>query len=477
MIPGRAIPVVFLLASISCRGPSRSVPPETPNVILIMTDNHGAWTVGCYGNPDIRTPHIDRLAKEGVLFTRCYSSNAVCSPTRATFLTGLMPSQHGVHCWLRANHLQIGPNARSTIEEFRTLPEILSESGYVCGLSGKWHLGKNMKPQEGFTFWVTKPHGGTAEFYDQPVIENGEIRKEPTYLTDFWTDRAITFIERNRKRPFFLFLAYNGPYGLSRYQLRPGRNRHVAYYADKDFPSFPREKMHPWLHNNKEYLNNVTAMRRYGAELSGVDDGVGRVMEALKRLGLDEKTLVIFTADQGWAGGQQGIWGMGDHTRPLHAFDHTMHIPLIYRLPGAIPAGRRSDLLVSNYDLLPTVLDYVGLKGKTPTDPPLPGGSIADVLRGGTVEREAVVFYEFENSRAIRTDAWKYIHRFPEGPDELYDLRSDPGERKNLVESPRHAAVRDRLSKRLDAFFDRYADPKYDLKKGGGSKTHLLFKR
>jgi arylsulfatase A-like enzyme len=451
--------------------------PRRPNLVLILTDNHGAWTLGCYGNPDIRTPHIDRLAREGMLFPRCYSSNAVCSPTRATLLTGLLPSQHGVHCYLRAGEPQIGPNAYCTIREFRTLPKVLAEAGYVCGLSGKWHLGDNLRPQEGFTYWVTMPHGHTTTFYDAEVIEDGKVRKEPRYLTDFWTDHGIRFIERNKDRPFFLFLAYNGPYGLGRSLLNPARNRHAAYYADQELRSFPREPMHPWLFNNKEYLNNVQAIRRVAAEVSGIDDGVGQILDTLKQHGLDENTLVLFTGDQGWGGGQHGLWGMGDHTRPLHAFDETLHVPLIYRHPGRIPAGKRPDLLVSNYDVLPTVLDYLGLKEQTPLKPPLPGHSYAVVLEGKPLDWEQVVFYEFENTRAIRTLEWKYIHRFPDGPDELYDLKHDPGERKNLVGQPAPAAVQKELRKRLDAFFDRYADPTYDLKRDGRSKVPLLTRR
>ncbi len=448
--------------------------PRRPNLVLILTDNHGAWTLGCYGNKDIRTPHLDRLAQEGTLFTRCFSSNAVCSPTRATLLTGLIPSQHGVHSYLRAGEPQIGPKAYCTIVEFRTLPKILSESGYVCGLSGKWHLGDNLKPQEGFSYWVTTPHGHTTTFYDAEVIEDGKVRKEPAYLTDFWTDHGIRFIEKNKDRPFFLFLAYNGPYGLGKSLLDPAKNRHAEYYADKQLESFPREKVHPWLHNNKEYINNPQAIRRYAAEVSGIDDGVGRIMETLKKHKLDDDTLVLFTADQGLAGGHSGFWGMGDHTRPLTAYDWTMHVPLIYRHPGRIPAAKRSDLLVSNYDLLPTVLDYLGPKAKLPDKPPLPGRSYAEVLRGKRVEWDNVLFFEFENTRAIRTPEWKYIHRFPDGPDELYDLKNDPGERKNLIDQMNHAATQKDLRKRLDEFFDRYADPKYDLSRKGASKTPLV---
>ncbi len=451
---------------------------ELPNLVLIMTDNHGAWTLGCYGNPDIRTPNIDKLAEEGILFTRAFSSNAVCSPTRATFLTGLLPSQHGVHRYLGAGGAQVGPRAVSTIAEFRTLPEILAESGYVCGLSGKWHLGLNMEPQEGFTFWVTKPHGHTREFYGQPVIENGEIHSEPSYLTEYWTDRGVEFIEdaaaSQPRRPFFLFLAYNGPYGLGSSMLEPGGNRHAAYYAGKTLDSFPRETVHPWLYSTRNLFGQPASRERYAAEVSGVDDGVGRIMETLRSLDLDDNTLVVFTADQGLAGGHSGLWGMGDHTRPLTAFDGTMWIPLIFRHPEHIPASRRSGIMVSNYDFLPTVLDYLGLGEHMPDEPPSPGRNFHSVLQGTQVNWDNVTFYEFENVRAIRTPEWKYIERIHEEPNELYDLRRDPGERNNLIESPAHAAARERLRRRLHRFFDRYAVPKWDLWNSGKSKTGLI---
>jgi len=240
--------------------------------------------------------------------------------------------------------------------------------------------------------------------------------------------------------------------------------------------------MHPWLHNNKQFLNNVHAMRRYACELSAIDDGVGQIMHTLKKLGLDEDTLVIFTADQGWAGGQQGIWGMGDHTRPLHAFDSTMRIPLIFRHPGSILSGRQSDLMVSNYDLLPTVLGYLGLSGEIPNAPKLPGRDYSPALKtkslecplGDALRWDNVVFYEFENVRAIRTSGYKYVERYPDGPHELYDLGTDPGERFNLYGQPKQADIQKKLRARLYEFFNRYAEPKYDLWRGGRSKTHLI---
>jgi len=470
----------FLRKSVSCSAAlasglcATSASGRRPNVVLIMTDNHGAWTLGCYGNPDIRTPNIDRLATEGIRFTEAFSSNAVCSPTRATYLTGLIPSQHGVHCYLGRNEAQMGAKAYSTIAEFRTLPQILSDNGYACGLVGKWHLGNNMHPQEGFSYWITMPHGGTSTFYDAEVIEDGKVRIEPKYLTDLWTEHAARFIGQNKDRPFFLFLSYNGPYGLGSSLNKPARNRHTQYYSDKDLGSFPRESIHPWLHNNKQFLGNVDAIRRYACELGAIDDGVGQIMHTLKEHGLDAETLVIFTADQGWAGGQNGLWGMGDHTRPLHAFDSTMRIPLIFRRPGTIGPARTSDLMVSNYDLLGTVLGHVGLTGEAPSDPKPPGRDYSPVLKGRSLKWDKTVFYEFENVRAIRTAEWKYIERFAQGPHELYDLKNDPNERFNLYGQPKQTGVQKRLRTRLYRFFDRYADPKYDLWRGGRSKTHLL---
>ena len=445
-----------------------------PNVVFIMTDNHGAWTLGCYGNTEIRTPNIDRLATQGTLFTRCFSSNAVCSPTRATYLTGLIPSQHGVHCWLGGGGAQMGENAYNTIGEFHTLPEIFADAGYVCGMTGKWHLGDNLRPQDGFTYWVTKPHGHTSTFYDADIIEDGKVRKEPTYLTEFWTRHAVRFIEQSKDKPFFLFVPYNGPYGLGGLLDRPARNRHAEYYADKPMTGYPRGAVHPWLRGNRKYVNNIGAMRRYAAEVSGIDDGVGEIMSTLDRLRLTDDTLLIFTADQGLCGGHNGMWGMGDHARPLHTFDGTMHIPLIYRYPGRVSAGRRSDAMVSNYDLMTTVSSLLGRKEEMPTQPKSPGRDYSPILRGEEIEWDNVVFYEFENTRCIRTDKWKYTRRFPDGPNELYDLVNDPGERWNLVSDPQRADLRDELRQRLETFFDTHADHKYDLWKNGGSKSHVI---
>jgi len=444
-----------------------------------MTDNHGAWTLGCYGNDEILTPNIDRLAEQGVLFTRAFASNPVCSPTRATCLTGLIPSQHGVHSFLSAGRLQTGPAARCTLDELTSLPEVLRDQGYACGLVGKWHLGGNARPQEGLEdYWITMPHGGTSTFYDAPVIENEKVRKEPGYLTDLWTDHAVKFIETRAEQdqPFFLLLAYNGPYALGRLLLRDGRNRHADYYANKPMVSFPRSKVHPWQFNNRDFINNLTSIRRVATEVSGVDDGLGKVMDTLKEQGLDEQTVVVFVADQGWVGGQGGYFGMGDHTRPLTARDGMMQIPMIWRHPGVIAAGVRQDQMIANYDLMPTVLGHLGLQDQMPVAPKSPGTDFSSLLKNPVQEsaiRDKPIFYEFENLRCIRTATHKYVHRYPNGPHELYDLELDPDEFVNRVDDPTQAGIRDRLRNQLNEFYSQYAVARYDLWNGGESQVRL----
>jgi len=452
-----------------------SLEAKPPNVVFILTDNHGAWTLGCYGNKDIRTPNIDQLAAEGMLFTRAMSSNPVCSPTRATYLTGLLPSQHGVHSFLDRKYM-VGPEAYYTLSEFETLPEILHSEGYVCGLSGKWHLGANMTPQDGFSYCITMENGSTKNFYDDPIIQDGQIKKTPKYLTDLWTEHAINFLNENKngEKPFFLYLAYNGPYCLGKSLLEPARNRHAKFYADKFLPSFPRDTIHPWQHHNKAYHNNLTSIRRCAAEVSGVDDGVGEVMQTLKKLGLEENTIVVFAGDQGWMGGQNGFFGMGDHTRPIAAHDLMMQVPLIFRHPPGIKPGK-TDIMVSNYDFLPSLLEYMGLKHRIPRQPKLPGRSFSAALRSQECPWETNMFYEMEGCRSVRTEDWKFVQRrFPDGPTEFYDMANDPHERFNLFGQPQVASTQQNMEQKLHQFFDAYADPQYDLWNGGRSKARRL---
>lgn len=466
----------FVIGSVVSWPAFADVPPAAnstrPNVILIVTDNQGAWSLGCYGNPDIKTPNVDRMAAEGMRFTSAFSSNPVCSPTRATLLTGLMPSQHGVHNYLNAQY--------NTLEEYDTLPEILADAGYTCGIVGKWHLGPFDRPgQEGFDHWVVKQGGHTPSFYNTQVIDDsGRKQQVESHITPFWTEHAVNFIEENKDRSFFLYLAYNGPYGLHGCIKGEPKNSHAATYTGNDMKSYPREPMHPWLRTNREHIGTASSMRNYASQVSLVDDGVGEVLATLKQFGLDKNTLVIFTADQGMAGGHGGFWGMGDHTRPRTLYDWTLHIPLIVHQPGKVPAGETVDHLVANYDILPSLLSQIGLADKIPATPRGPGRDLSPFLRGEKVNWEDVTFAEYgAHARMIRTDRWKYIERNDEGPTQLFDLRADPGEKTNLHDHPKHAQLQATLQQQLHKHFDAYSDPMWNMWTPHGTSKHLHTKQ
>ena len=198
-------------------------------------------------------------------------------------------------------------------------------------------------------------------------------------------------------------------------------------------------------------------------------------MGALDEHGLAENTLVIFTSDQGLAGGHHGMWGMGDHSRPIHTFEETIHIPLIFRDPQKIAADSICEHRTCNYDFMPTLLDYLGLADHIPEASP--GQSYVPALLGESQDWDNTIFHEFEDVRMVRNDQWKYTWRFPNGLDELYDMVNDPGERNNLVGKAEYKDTVTDLRGEIEAFFDEYADPQYDLWKDGRSKAGRLINK
>ncbi len=467
-----------------------SVAADLPNIVLIVSDNQSQTLLGTYGNSEILTPNIDRLAAEGIKYKQAFSVSGVCSPTRATLLTGLLPSQTGVHVAL-PTHVDV--DHWSAIEEFRNLPQTLKDAGYRTALVGKYHLGVHEEPQLGFDFWVTFPGGHTTTFYDETVIDNGKTYRSPEHLTDFWTRRAVDFItQQSADQPFFLLLTYNGPYMLPPTVTMEPNNRYAAYYQQHP-PSFPQEPVHPYLKTWAtgrgpsglmvregttawtaiEALNNKTAIVNTASETAMVDEGVGKVLDALKTQGLESDTLVVYTSDQGASYGHHGLWGNTSWSFPFAAYNINMQVPLIFRHPEHIPRGIETDLMVSQVDFLPTLFDYIGLNDLEIAHGP--GKSFAASLHGEKTEWNNTVFFEFATVRAIETSKWKYVRRFPPtDPRELYDLEADAGETVNLIDSPTHAEIVAELDERLAAYFDQYADPKYDLWHGGTAKGRLL---
>ncbi|SHE12522.1 Arylsulfatase [Chlamydia abortus] len=431
---------------------------DYPNILFILSDDQGAWALGCAGNDEIRTPQLDRLAAEGMRFTNFFCTSPVCSPARASLLTGRIPSQHGVHDWIRGG--SVGERPIEYLQGQKAYTEILAENGYLCGLSGKWHLGDSVRPQKGFTHWYVHQTGG-SEYYNAPMIRDGKPINEPGYLTDVITDDALQFLEaQDGSRPFYLSVHYTAPHS-------PWIDNHpqevVDSYDDCEFKSCPQEPKHPWAIKTAPWADNQKEnLKGYFAAVTEMDRNIGRILDKLEEKRLRGSTLVCFLSDNGFNCGHHGIWGKGNGTFPQNMYDTSVKVPAIFSHPGRIPQGAVCDALVSGYDIMPTLLEYVGME-YTEADG-LPGSSFLKQLLGeedGSRE-PVVVFDEYGPVRMIRTREWKYIHRYPYGPHELYDLVNDPGERHNLIGSREAEDQRIALKRQLEQWFVRYADPALD---------------
>ncbi len=433
-----------------------SPPVRHTNILFILTDDQGPWALGCAGNDEIRTPNLDRLAASGVRMTNFFCASPVCSPARASILTGTMPSQHGVHDWLRGG--QMPPDAVPFLDDALAYTDLLARNGYTCGLSGKWHLGDCLRPQRGFTHWFAHQKGG-GPYRDAPMIRDGRPITAPGYVTDVITDDAIAFLRAHRQSPFYLSVHYTAPH--SPWTGHPPEI--VDSYESCPFNSCPQEPAHPWAGElTHQCLGKREMLKGYFAAVTAMDENVGRLLAALDALGLRENTLVLFTSDNGFSCGHRGFWGKGNGTWPLNLYENSVKVPFIASHPGRLPSGRVLSALAGQYDLFPTLLEFVGLAA--PDAPARPGVSLLPVLAGNRAEArdEIVVCDEYGPNRMIRTPEWKYVHRYPYGPHELYDLRADPDERRNLANDRATAAVAAEMRRRLSEWFARYVLPERD---------------
>jgi arylsulfatase A-like enzyme len=468
---------------------------DAPNVVMLVTDNQSADSLGCYGNVEHETPRIDRLAREGVRFLRAFCTNGLCSPTRASILTGLMPSQHGVHIAMPDDDVLPKADDYDVTREFRTLPYTLRRGGYATAMVGKWHLGNFRQPGHGFDHWVAFTKGHTTDFYDNEVYADGLLQRVTgQHIVEHFSDRAIEFIaSRDRSQPFFLQVNYDGPYVLPPTVVGADlRNPFYERFAGRTFRPFPpiddrliRSLAAPFdfeLDPAEEYtlasaFNNVwwtvrmhndqATRANVAAQNALVDHAIGRVVDALDAEGLTEDTMVIMTTDQGNPYGQRGLWGHPQWTDPPFMHDVTFNVPLIVRQPGTVQTHRVVDDLVSHYDLLPTILDHVGM-GNVVVDGS-PGRSFAPVLRGEPLAgQHNAVYFEAETARSVRTREYLYTrHLDGTGGPELYDLVADPEQWINVAEDPEYAEAVAGLEVQLFEFFDEHADERYDLWRAG----------
>jgi choline-sulfatase len=444
-----------------------------PNIVFVLADDQGCWALGSAGNDEIHTPNLDRIAATGIRFENFFCASPVCSPARASILTGRIPSQHGVHDWIRRGNMK-ALNPEDGWDDDRAIEylkgqwgytDTLARHGYVCGISGKWHLGDSLSPQKGFSYWHVFPWGG-GNYYNAYIIREGAVERDPRYLTDVITAGGLEFLDAqaDSESPFYLSVHYTAPH--SPWEKGQHPEDLVEIYADCEFKTCPEVPGgHPWQINSAprgrgekrhEFLSG------YFAAVTGLDRGVGQILDRLEEMGERENTLVIFSSDNGMNMGHHGIWGKGNGTFPLNMYDTSVKVPTLISRPGHVPQGTVNDHLLSHYDIMPTLLDYLGFEN--PDADKLPGRSFAPLLRGeSAAEREnVVVFDEYGPVRMVRNREWKYVHRYPYGPHELYDLVNDPNEEQNLVDVPSQQSRIADMEAQLEAWFVRYVESNLD---------------
>jgi uncharacterized sulfatase len=456
--PRRPVPVSnwLLLAALMISATAGLPAAETGrlNLISIVTDDQAAWSIGAYGNRESRTPNLDRLAREGARFLNAFACTPVCSPSRATFLTGRYGTQLGVTDWITPKQAASGLGLPA---DSITWPKVLQQHGYRTGLIGKWHLGS--KPQFhptrlGFDYFMGAP-AGSFRPKDPELEVNGQLTKVEGFGADILTDAALRFIDQNRAGPFALLIHFREPH----MPYDPVPEADSVPFKDLD-PSVP-----PGLGTNTPQVKQWT--RLYYGAVHSVDRNLGRLLARLDELRLSENTIVMFTSDHGYMIGHHGLHAKGNgyrierargstprQTRP-NMFEESIRIPWLIRWPGVTRPGLEIPQPVSNLDTYSTVLSMLGVKA--PANWRQEGVDVSPLLRGKRLTPHAEIYgqYDLQNDavdfmRMIRTGEWKLVrHYFSPGADELYHLGDDPAETRNLYNDAGHARTQAGLQKKL----------------------------
>lgn len=418
--------LVLTALALSCKNEKEGL----PNIVLIVADDLGWKDVGFMGSTYYDTPQLDRLAREGMVFTQAYAAAANCAPSRACMMTGRYSTAHGIYTVgtsergdPRTRRIVPVSNITTLADEFFTLAEALNQAGYTCMNIGKWHLGEDPCSQ-GMDFNVGGSTWGHPKSYFAPYIQPDLEAPEGTYLSDHLTQEALKFIRRHRKKPFFLYLPY---YAV-----------HTPLQAKPALKQKYLEKGGDGCQQNADYAGMV----------ENLDSCVGSLVEELDKLGLSESTLVVFTSDNG------GI-RMVSCQDPLRAgkgsyYEGGIRVPLVFRWPGTIDAGSWTEVPTINLDFFPTFMEL------TERDAPdsLDGLSLWPLLKGGDKLQDRPLYFHFpvyleayrkgmdggrdplfrtRPGSVIREGNWKLHYYYEDGASELYNLSLDPGETNNLA--------------------------------------------
>jgi len=410
---------------------------DQPNIIFILADDLGYGDLGCYGQQKIATPNLDKMSAEGMRFTDHYAGSTVCAPSRCALMTG----QHTGHCLIRGNaQVPLRPS------DF-TVAELLKQAGYATGIIGKWGLGEadstGIPNKQGFDYWFGYLNQRHAHNYYpdylwrnqqkvpfknvvEPVNPPGGVATERVeYSHDLFTEEALTFVERNKDKHFFLYLAYTIPHANNEAKAL---NRHgmevpdYGIYADKDWPE---------------------PQKGHAAMITRMDSDIGKLLAKLKALGLDENTLVLFSSDNGPHREGENNPDFNDSNGPLRGIKRDLYeggirVPMIAHWPGRIKAGSLSNHISAFWDFLPTCAELIGVKSPEDID----GLSMVPTLLGRPAEQKEheFLYWEFHEQgkkQAVRAGDWKGVRlnvaKDPNGPIELYNLKDDIGEEHNVA--------------------------------------------
>jgi len=426
---------------------------------MIVVDDLRWDDIACMGHPFVVTPNIDRIAAEGALFTNAFCTTPLCSPVRGSILTGQYPHTNGIID---------NTNRSARSHELITFPRLLQDAGYRSAFVGKWHMGNDSSRRPGFDHWACLKGQGQA-YNPELTGTSGKTRKVEGYITDILTASGVYFIEKSTAlvpdKPFVLYLAHkalvpdlhqadDGSVSRIGSGERIPAKRHENLYTDAVIPRRPN--VHDDLSGKPALTRHTPGMPPLSPEtgtsdrviidrlrmLAAIDEGVGRLYEALEKTGALEKTLFLFTSDHGYFYGEHGL-----STERRLAYEETLRIPLIVRFPPLVRPGSRIGPLSLSIDLAPTLLDLADIE----PDHPLHGRSLLPVLVGRAPGWRSAFLVEYYSDtevrrirtmgyQAVRADRYKYIHYTDlDGMDELYDLVADPFEMTNLMVDPAHA--------------------------------------
>jgi len=437
----------------------KGLPPARPNFVLIVAEDLAAWMVGCYGNLEIKTPNLDKLASTGARFINNFVGTPASSASLATLLTGRIPRQHGIADFLTSTPLknpergQSAPPASFANEVL--LSDLLSPVGYHCGFLGRWNLGNDEHPGHGFSETVTLPSGDPAGV-NPALLVNGQQTQESGSTPEVLTRHATTFIDR-QNGPFLLVVSY--PAAPASGDGIP--SKYLDLYKTSGFQTFGIQPASPAALDGKEMLaNTVASIRKAAAAISLLDDQVGALQKAIIRKGSFENTVFVFTSVTGQFLGRRGLWGSGYASNPPNLFEESIHTPLIVSWPGRIPTGASRPEMVSAADFVPTACDIVGVS--VPSDRNLSGRSYLTVASGKPLPKRQpwkdLAFGELRGIEMARDNRFKLLLREEgQGASEIYDLRKDPNERINQFENQEYVDVHSRLEAELRAWHEKYA--------------------